>query len=1373
MNVFRHRANWPDCCNLPGQPVLWCSHRVASLALWLVWLLTGPLPAGYAQQPEVAIGWPPVQQLGVGQGLPQAFVSSVIQDDDGFLWVATLGGLTRYDGQKMVPFLHRANDPASPTSNGVDELIRGSAHQLWVLYENNMVDRLDTRTGRCQRLALLSDSLRALAAFRLRLTDRQGTLWGVALNRGLFCYQPRQNKVVRYTRATNMPGLVSDTITTLVADRRGCIWAISPAGLSYIAPGQGLIRSIRFATPARDLLTITQSLDRVEAFIRPNGTIVVNTRTQLLLIDPATGAIRRFPFASRPTIDQPLLHQSADGQLFLLAANTLYRYNDAAGARPGLSVLWQFTTSQSAQSDVLLGTSLILDRSGVLWLGANTRGLFRIDLAAAPIQAFRNRITFCADALQTGLGLALPSFFNWPFDNLRVQSSYAFRTDYDRAGNLWMSIGNEVGYYSFSAKTFTKLPNPAPGRQRGLESYLWGLSMAPDGQLWVASHTGTVHGFDATRGQWETFSFSSNPAVLRKTLINDLQADEKALWLTSSTQGLLRFDRRTHQWQTLYLQPRPVNGLASPLMDIYQDERQPHYLWIGTYNGLIRFDKRTRRYRLVTMANGLPNNTVYAIRPDRQHRLWLSTNRGLCRFDPANGSTLVVGLTDGLPGEEFNRYHSLSFPDGRLAFGGIDGWVLFDPDQIRTDTDQPHVAISSLTINNQPADSLGRPTDLPQLFNTLRALRLAYDQNYLTVNFTALNYHQPSRVTYRYRLQGYDADWTRTTQPTASYTKLPPGTYTLQINAANSVGQWSPQIRTVSLSILAPPWASGWAYSLYALLLGSAGLGVIRFRAARSRERRELAMRQRQADELRQLDADKTRFFTNVSHELRTPLTLMLGPLSSVLNRHQIDGHDEQLLRTAERNARQLLRLVNELLELTRPATAQPVLQPQAVPLNGLLRQCLSFFDTTARQTAITLRAELGRTEGLTVLLDGHKLDRVMQNLLANACKFTPPGGTITLRTDTMANQLRLWVIDTGRGIHPADLPYVFERYFQTRQPDAPLEGGTGIGLALCQELVRLMQGSLTVDSTPGKGSAFCVTLPLSTLPGKATVADAPAVAEDDSMAGPEPLAEADPASLMAYPRARILLVEDNPDLRDYLTTVLSPSFDVLAAANGQAALNRLADLQQLPNLLISDIMMPVMDGFQLLTALKAHPRYRLIPVVMLTARSETGDKLRALRLGVDDYLLKPFDEAELLARVSALLQHQRQRHEAAQQPDAGDRPGEPTGAPSLSADELAWLEQLETIITGRVGQFDLVADELADELAMTRRTFYRTIKRLTGLTPAQYVAEARFSTARHLLETRQVSSVKQVAHRVGYRHVSHFSQLYQQRFGKNPADYL
>ncbi len=1322
------------------------------------------------------------QIIDVEKGLPQAFVSAVVTDQEGFVWAGTLGGLARYDGQRMLVFAHQARDSSSIANNLITTITQGDDHSLWLLFESGELDCFDTHSGRSQHFPQLARALANLPYEPYIRVDKQQGIWGIIKGQGAFRYDTRKNVLTRFRRQTNQ--LRSDSLVGLAITNQGNVWLATQRGLSGYNPRTGHITQHTFTlqlnTPPAGL---PWGSNLTEVLIGDGDDVIFTDKNRLLFFSPATNQFRSVQLPpSQPRL-RTWLATGPKGGIYLILDDTLYRYTSGEGVLP----VWHY--KPAANEPLLLAglacTGLSVDKSEVAWLGGNTKGLFRLDLTTTPLQPFTYQTTFCYDAIQTALGLNLSACFNWPFKSI-APSSYSFRMTSDQH-RLWMALDREAGYYDTRTRSFSKTIVPLDKSTGATQGTIRGISLAPDGVAWLVRADGTPLYYEPATRRWR--SLPINP--WNKSLeANYLLADDHDLWVTTVKDGLLRISRSDRTSKLIRFAGSGDNQPNKRLLTLAADPGDPDVLWIGSHQGLIRFNKRTRRYRLFGTDQGLPEATVYTILADQQGYLWLSTNRGLCRFDPVHYNILTLTRSDGLPGQEFNRFHALKFPDGRLAFGGIKGWVLFNPARIVLDQTTPTVALTGLSINNQVVNQYGRYSPLDRPLNYLPDLQLTYQQNYLSVDFAALHYHQPDRATYRYQLKGYDATWIVTRRPAAVYTKLPPGHYVLRVNAANAAGRWSPYVKQLPVLIRPPVWATGWAYGLYGLLAGLLGWSIVRWRVRRERQRQEMILHERQAEDLRQLDAAKTRFFANVSHELRTPITLLVGPLSSVLARQQLDARDEKLIRLASNSAQQLGELVDELLNLTGAEAGQLIVQPQPVLLDDWFQTCMAPFELRARQLAIELTCESVGMANHWVQMDGGKVRQILHNLLTNACKFTSSGGHIMVVIIGGGDQLQFTVRDTGRGIHPADLPHVFERYFQTSQPNTPLEGGTGIGLALSRELVRLMQGTITVDSILGQGSVFSVTLPLTEVPGLTAAIQTTQVAAGDdfppdSADAPDQTKGVDTSfALPMMAGASLLVVEDNIDLRTYLTAVFAPTFHVIAVANGQAALEQLGAMNQLPVLIIVDIMMPVMDGFQFLEAIKTHPAYRIIPVVMLTARAHSADKLRALRLGVDDYLLKPFKTVELTARVEALLRNQFERRQAyAVVEDSSiapvyagselQKPVDAVSVPPLSASDLAWLERLEVLVNARAGDPDVTADELADELAMSRRTYYRTLNRLTGLTPAQYLSEVRFSQARQLLENRQVTSVKQVAYQVGFRKVSYFSQLYEQRFGKKPSDYL
>lgn len=597
------------------------------------------------------------------------------------------------------------------------------------------------------------------------------------------------------------------------------------------------------------------------------------------------------------------------------------------------------------------------------------------------------------------------------------------------------------------------------------------------------------------------------------------------------------------------------------------------------------------------------------------------------------------------------------------------------------------------------------------------------------------------------------------------------------------------------------------------ILLIAAGLwiGLLRQRKARQTLAAQNLLIQTQGEQLKALDGAKSRFFANVSHELRTPLTLLTSPIKSLLKENQLSKKQTQLLQMAERSGQQLGQLINEILDLRKLEMGKMNLNPEPTALHSYFQTYISQFESLALQKQIDFHPAIDIGASAIADLDREKCRQVLFNLLSNAFKFTPPGGRIEVRVQATEGTLTIRVADNGPGIHPDDLPRLFDRYFQTTRPDKAAEGGTGIGLALCREYAQLFGGSIHAESTPGHGATFTVTFPISLrqanedLVSGASPREIPVlinneeypVANEDSNGHHKALDTRDQGVIQTRPT--ILLVEDNPELRTYIRMVLEEKYTVVTAENGQKALMELRNNEwgirnkewgisntshpgntsisglspKLPDLILSDLMMPVMDGYQLLERIKSDDATRHIPVVMLTARAEAQDKLKALRIGVDDYLTKPFDEEELMARIENLLRNLAVRRELEVHEDSGQTAAKAPTTPLMSVPDREWLETFEAYVQKNFAGGILSVSSLAYEFAMSESTLLRQLKRLTGLTPLQYIQEVRLSEARKLLENRTYGSVAQVASRVGYEDASAFTRVFKQRFGKRPSELL
>ncbi len=592
----------------------------------------------------------------------------------------------------------------------------------------------------------------------------------------------------------------------------------------------------------------------------------------------------------------------------------------------------------------------------------------------------------------------------------------------------------------------------------------------------------------------------------------------------------------------------------------------------------------------------------------------------------------------------------------------------------------------------------------------------------------------------------------------------------------------SRQIEEQSRQIESEKERRKWATVLFLIaLLFFAVLGYFYFRLRRVNLKTRV-----QSEQLKSLDAAKTRFFANVSHELRTPLTLLLGPIGTLLKESRLTDKQTNLLQMANQSGKQLEQLVTDILDLGKLEMGKMELDEKPTGLAAFFRSHFAQFESLAESRNLGFSYEIDVPDDTVANLDQAKCRQILNNLLANAFKFTPPGGRVEARLALNAGTLQLTVADNGPGIHPDDLSHLFDRYFQTTRPDKPAEGGTGIGLALCQEYVQLFGGKIEVESALGAGTLFRVLFPVKFMDNLQAPDAAP---EIQSLLQPVRPALAAPSEPFDATKPTVLVVEDNPDLQAYIRLILSEKYHVVSAANGREALSMMNDELKMmntkqdavnssflihhsllpisfPSLILSDLMMPVMDGYQLLEKLKSGDATRYIPVIMLTARAEARDKLRALRIGVDDYLIKPFDEEELLVRIENLLKNQAARRSVViseVEPEAA--------TPLLSPPDREWLETFEDYVLQHYADETLSVPSLAIKFAMSESTLLRQLKRLTGLSPIQYLQEVRLDEARRLIESRRYDSIAQVASQVGYPDARSFARSFRARFGKLPSE--
>ena len=1297
----------------------------------------------------------PLRIITTKDGLPQSFVSGMVQDKAGFIWIGTRNGLARYDGRRFKVFQHRVGDTSTLQSNVITSVKLDANNRIWIRSgEYRNIDCFDPVTERVEHITErpLVRSNPVNFAYGSWLPAANGDLWCLPYGEGAVLYDWKQNRVRRFNTKTGH--LPDDTVCGILEDPNKIIWLLSVRGLTRFNPTTGQFR--RFP--------LTYTGDHPQGFIQcKSGELMFAVHQRLILFNPSTAAFRAMECDQYN--GQLSFVQGPDGYYFS-NDHFVYRYDGARSIVPVINM------SDYAMPGLL---SLLVDRSGLVWLGANTAGIYQIDLHAPAFSVHPPTPTFHYDLFKQEFSAAVNSF-----DSLcrcashqSLLNSYYVRSTYDAQHRLFVSVNDSVGFFDSQPQKWSALPSiprtpPKPGE--GAPENKQSICFDPDGRLWAFNYNRFIGYFDTSSRRWVAF-VSDTLKELERIITLDISADRTNLWISGGT-GLMRINRTTKKIDRFSRNINPGILPTEDLLGLQPDPLRSDLLWIGSFEGLICLHKSTMRTEVFTTAQGLPDNTIYSIQTDSLGYLWMSTNQGLCRFHPVTHEVRNFTAEDGLPGNEFNRFHHLKLPDGRLAFGGVDGWVVFDPNAIVPDTYQPQVAFTGLDIYNEPVAYSPSSKLLPQPINDIKALVLPYDQNTLTFEFVGLEYNQPGKLHYRYRLENYDDKWIQTDNPVASYTRLIPGHYTLEVNCTNSIGKWSGHVRRLAVTVLPPWWRTWWAYMCYVLLLAAAFYALYRNWLKQMEARQLIELQQKEAEQLKAVDEMKNRFFSNITHEFRTPLSLIIAPLEQ-LQLNDMPPSWKASLGKVQHNAQALLRLINQLLDMSKLEAGNMKTALFRGNPQTFAQDLVESFEPAAAPKAFKLRFEADRPVADEYLFDAHKLHTILSNLLSNALKFSFHGGhvMVTLIHESEgpgATIFNFRVIDGGIGIAPDKLPLVFNRFYQVDDSSTRSFGGTGIGLALARELAELMKGSLHAESEPGQGSVFILRLRFAKAQGTGVPAYTPIskpAAQAVPAVGDNGLQEAS----IEDNRPLVLIVEDNQELNNFLAQSFGQVYRVLTALDGMQGW-QLAQ-QELPDVIISDWMMPAMDGHAFCRAVKGNLLTGHIAFVMLTARTAPASRLQALQGQADDYLAKPFSVEELQLRVANLLERQRRLREKLYQEltTSGSGSSQTNEEKDLVVED-PFIKQIHLVIKEHLDDVVFGVEELADILHMSRSTLHRKTKAVADLSPVQLIRNYRLTCAAQFLKEGFSSS--EAAYKSGFESAAYFSKCFREFYHTTPVEF-
>ncbi len=807
-------------------------------------------------------------------------------------------------------------------------------------------------------------------------------------------------------------------------------------------------------------------------------------------------------------------------------------------------------------------------------------------------------------------------------------------------------------------------------------------------------------------------------------------------------------------------------------------------VWVGSSAGVLLVSEDNWIEWSFTSHDGLPSDFLGRIQGDNDGWLWVSTAKGLVALNPETKEHSTFDRRDGLPRNEI-YFASLLHSDGRIMFGGHHGMISFEPREVQKNPFIPPVVLTDLEVDDVSLP-IGDSSPLKTSLLETDEIAFDHDQNNLSFTFSSLHFSHPERNTYHFRLHPEDEDWrTADESRAAHYTNLDPGQYRFEVKGTNSDGIWNPGPTVLEITINPPWWQTNQALALYLVLLGLVIYAVYRQIVARERIKAKLEIKRVEARQLHELDHLKSRFFANISHEFRTPLTLLKAGAQRLWE--DSDNPDDELHAMMNRNGNRLGQLIEQLLDLSRLESGHLPVRWQYGNWCAYLRDLVSSHETLATSGEIDYQTNWPDNPD-NAWFDPDILEKVVGNLLANALKFTPPGGKIefTTRTDNPvelvrvpssspsdgedftrlpARQIGLEVRNTGSFIPPDQLDRIFDRFHQIAGPDGGDGRGTGIGLSLVKELVEWYGGTIAVTSDPDSGTVFKILIPV--------FVEAPVALEAEMEFDPPPIPDydeetdfsADAEEETSTGRPTILIVEDHPDLRALMRLELSDDYDLLEAPDGYLGLELARS--EIPDLVLTDIMMPQLDGYELCRRLKTDERTNHIPVVMLTAKTDSESRLAGLEIGADDYLTKPFEVKELKLRLANLLEQRRLLTERLGR-WALDPKRQPQAVESI--DEL-FLERAKEVMSANLEDNEFRVDDLCQALAMSRTQLHRKLKAIAGQSTGEFMRTQRLLRAAELLSGGG-GNVTEVAYSVGFKSLSHFAKAFREQFGVAPSEY-
>ncbi|HPM31593.1 MAG TPA: two-component regulator propeller domain-containing protein [Chryseolinea sp.] len=1367
--------------------------------LWIV--ISFALGQAYAQNVQYKF-----LKLDVNKGLSHNQPNCFLKDRKGFIWIGTNSGLNRFDGYGVKVFMNDPRDTSSISISHTSSLAEGPDGRIWAGSSasngGNFTNVYNPETESFTRNTrnILKQYGIPDGSISNIIKDSKGLFWFIHSSQGVFRYNPQEKKSISvpYVSADST-SMASNQIASFVEDRDGNFWMILKNGSIKKIDGKTLLVTYRNNYLKdwfnNELLEYKITTDR-------DGDIWVcptTTNDGIFYFDLTNHVTHHIHEKSEGwRLNKNIVRNIVEDNQGMIWVGTDHGGINVIDKKKK-SVTYILTNAEDnrslSQNSI---TSLYKDYEGIIWVGTYKKGACYYHENIVRFPLFRHE-----DKLST-VGLHFDDMNRFAEDdkgNLWLGTNGGGLVYFDRQNNTYKqyhhnpadpnSLSNDVivsmcidsdkvlwvgtyygGLNSFDGKKFTRYKHNPNDSTSIADDNIWELFEDKEGKLWIGTLYNGVDVLDRKTKKIKHYPFGRANSV-HSNYISEIKEDAKGNMWIGTGWGFDVFDKKTEQFTHYLNQNNDPHGLSSnSILCFLHDSRGR--IWIGTFEGLNLFDPQKNTYTTFYEKDGLPHNTILTLLEDNNGNLWMSTPNGISnlvisRKETDGGFTFQFknyDESDGLQGRQFNENAALKTRSGELIFGGASGFNIFRPEKIVANKSIPQTVLSDFQLFNKSVgigEIIGGRTILSKSITETKEIILPPVANVISIEFASLNFFRPDKSSYVYMLEGFNKYWTAADGKSRkiTYTNLDPGSYTFRVKSSNSDGVWSDNEVVLKIVILPPFWKTRTAFILYILLILGALLLSRKILVTRERLKYKIAHERQEAQRMHELDVMKMRFFTNVSHEFRTPLTLILTPLEKMLKADSEPPQPGQL-QLIHRNAKRLLNLVNQLLDFRKLEVQEIKLNLSEGDIIAFIRETVYSFSDLSEKKNI----QLDYTSSVATLettFDQDKVEKIMFNLLSNAFKFTPEYGAVSVSINevgtTNERALEIQVKDTGIGIPLNKQEKIFERFFQNDLPSSVINQGSGIGLSITKEFVRLQEGTIEVKSEVGHGSCFTVVLPIK------HVLNVESRLVDESPLSVDVLPNdihSDNADLAKIPT--LLLVEDNEDFRFYLKDNLRFQYHIIEAKDGVEGWSKA--LAALPDLIVSDIMMPRMNGLELCKKVKSDTRVSHVPVILLTARTAEEQKLEGFESGADDYVTKPFNFEILQSRIKNLI-HKRELF----QKDFR-RQIEIKGSDVVitSMDEKL-IQKAIQYVEEKIGDADFSVEDLSHELAMSRVHLYKKLLALTGKSPLEFIRSLRLQRAAQLLSGSQLT-VAEVAYQVGFNNPKYFAKYFKEEFGMLPSAY-